>query len=116
MIDNPDKFLISTLQKIYNENNEFYEYSKKTDLTLDEYKEVSDGYKEVLDFLTDLLKKINSIDDLADQDEETIGFVFELLEDYTSNFILHSHDSPEFEADLNEIDKLDELLGMFFDE
>lgn len=114
MIENPDKFLISVLAKIKDEYTECLEVSKKNPLA--EYKEISQDYEECIKNLENILSTVHSIDDLAEQDEETIGFVFECLEDFTSNFIISPDGTKNFETDMHNYAKLEELLGMFFDD
>ena len=114
MIENPDNFLISVLAKIKDEYTECLEDSKKNPLA--EYKEISQDYEECIKNLENILSTVHSIDDLAEQDEETIGFVFECLEDFTSNFIISPDGTKNFETDMHNYAKLEELLGMFFDD
>lgn len=114
MIENPDKFLISVLAKIKDEYTECLKVSKKNPLA--EYKEISQDYEECIKNLENILSTVHSIDDLAEQDEETIGFVFECLEDFTSNFIISPDGTKNFETDMHNYAKLEELLGMFFDD
>ena len=114
MIENPDNFLISILAKIKDEYTSCLEVSKKNPLA--EYKEISQDYEECIKNLENILSTVHSIDDLAEQDEETIGFVFECLEDFTSNFIISPDGTKNFETDMHNYAKLEELLGMFFDD
>ncbi len=114
MTENPDEFLISTLQKIEQNQSEYYDYIKSQKIP--EYKEIAEEYLQNASDLKNLLQKINSIDDLAECDEEEIGLVFELLEDYATNFVIHQKGSSDFESDIHTLDMLEEILGMFYDE
>lgn len=114
MTNNPDKILIQTLKKFYQEEKECLEYVQNSDW--EEYKEICEDYKAELDDLERILKEVKSIDDLAEMDEDTIGFVFECLENYISCFVISPAGSPNFESDMNEYDNVEELLGLFYDD
>lgn len=108
-----DDFLVSTLQKILQEMKECADYVK--DLTTPEYEEIKEYYEDVIADLSKILKTVKSVEDLAEMDEDEIGYVFEYLEDYATNFII-SNVSEQKVKDQEEYNKLDELLYLFYDD
>lgn len=108
-----DDFFIETLNKILIETKDCADYVKNE--TSDEYKEIQEEYSYAIEDLTNLLKNIKTIDDLAEQDEDEITAVFEYLASYLDNYII-SQEPEQRQKDLEECAKLDELLNLFYDE
>ena len=107
-----DLFLIETLKKILENVKEYKDYVK--DLNTAEYKEIKDYYDDEIGLLSRLIKEIKGIEDLAEYDEETITAVYDLIADFADNFII-SADGLQREKDLDEYDKLEELMALFLD-
>lgn len=107
-----DIFFIETLKKALADMKECRDYVK--DLGTPEYKEICQDYKDDIDLLSSILKSVQTIDDLAEMDEESITAVYDFIATYADNFLIHP-DSPQKEADLAEYEKLEELLNLFMD-
>ncbi len=107
-----DKFLIESLKNILEIAKDDYDYIK--DEKSPEYIEIKEDFEEVIAGLESLLPVIKSVDDLACQDEDTITFVYELLDEYAGNFIISSEPNQQ-KKDLETYNKLEELLYLFLD-
>ena len=107
-----DIFFIESLQKILMDAKDCADYVKKE--SSKEYDEIKAGYKEQIETLERLLKTVHSIEDFADEDEETIDCVYGYIENYTDNFVI-SADEAQKKKDLAILDKLEELLNLFID-
>lgn len=107
-----DIFFIETLKKALADMKECRNYVK--DLGTPEYKDICQDYADDIDLLSSILKTVQTIDDLAEMDEESITAVYDFIATYADNFLIHP-DSPQKEADLAEYDKLEELLDLFMD-
>lgn len=108
-----DEFFIKTLYAILEDMKDCAEYIKNQNSP--EFKEIKDDYKKSIKSLSKLLKKIHSIDDLAETSDDTITEVFEYIEDYTANFVIAA-ENPQKQKDLEEYDKLEALLFLFVDD
>lgn len=108
-----DQLLVDTLKKILADTRECADYVK--DIHTEEYKEIQEDYKYVIDDVTDLLKNVKGLDDLADMDDDRIGDVFTYLESYADNFVV-SHEAENYKKDLAEYEKIESLLNLFYDE
>ncbi|MCR5253014.1 MAG: hypothetical protein K6C98_04775 [Treponema sp.] len=107
-----DIFFIETLKKALADMKECRDYVKN--LGTPEYKEICQDYADDIDLLSSILKTVQTIDDLAEMDEESITAVYDFIATYADNFLIHQ-DSPQKEADLAEYEKLEELLNLFMD-
>lgn len=83
--------------------------------TLSEYKDIETEFKNTISSLQFLIENTNSIDDLADQDDEIIDVFYECLFDYTSNFCVSESPSQK-EKDIEQYNKLEEILMLFMEE
>lgn len=83
--------------------------------TLTEYKDIKKDFENIISSLQFLIENTNSIDDLADQDDEIIDAFYESLFDYTSNFCVSESPSQK-EIDLEQYNKLEEILMLFMEE
>lgn len=108
-----DSFFIETLKKALTNMKDCLEYIK--DEPGEIYDEIRDGYECEIQELSEIVGSINSIGDLAEKDEETIGAVFDYLEGYYDNFVISS-DEKQQASDLKEYEKLSTLMDMFYDE
>jgi len=108
-----DKLLVDTLGKILADTKECADYVK--DIHTEEYKEIQEDYEYVIDDVTDLLKNVKGLDDLADMDDDRIGDVFTYLEAYADNFVV-SHEPENYKKDMAEYEKIESLLNLFYDE
>ncbi len=108
-----DVFFTSTLKKILNELQDCAEYIRN--LHGKEYDEIREDYAYTIEDLSDIIENIKSIADLSEMDEETIGAVFDYLEEYSDNFIISS-DEGQMKKDLDEYKKLEEILDLFYDD
>ncbi len=107
-----DIFFIETLKKALADMKECRDYVKK--LGTPEYKEICQDYADDIDLLSSILKTVQTIDDLAEMDEDSITAVYDFIATYADNFLIHP-DSPQKEADLAEYEKLEEPLNLFMD-
>lgn len=108
-----DQFLVETLKNILADTKECADYVK--DIHTEEYKEIQEDYEYVIEDVTDLLKKVKGLDDLADMDDDRIGEVFNYLESYADNFVV-SHDPKKYKQDMADYEKIECLLNLFYDE
>lgn len=108
-----DQILVETLKNILADTKECADYVK--DIHTEEYKEIQEDYEYVIDDVTDLLKKVKGLDDLADMDDDRIGEVFNYLESYADNFVV-SHDPKKYKQDMADYEKIECLLNLFYDE
>lgn len=111
-IDELDTFFIDTLKKILEITKDDADYVK--DFHSEEYKEIQEDYEYTINQLTELLKTVKTIDDLAMQDEETITDVYDYIATYADNFVI-SCDPAQKQKDLEQYDKLEEILDLFLD-
>lgn len=108
-----DSFFIDLLKTILSEQKEYSEYVK--DKKTPEYKEVQDDYAQSIKLLNKVIKLTQGIDDLALSDEETINDIYELIQLYADNFIIHE-EAEEKKKDLEEYSKVEEILDLFLDD
>lgn len=108
-----DSFFVETLKKSLADMKDCLEYIK--DEPGEIYDEIREGYECEIQELSEIVGSINSLGDLAEKDEETIGAVFDYLEGYYDNFVISS-DEKKQAADLKEYEKLSILMDMFYDE
>ena len=108
-----DSFFVETLKKSLADMKDWLEYKK--DEPGEIYDEIREGYECEIQELSEIVGSINSLGDLAEKDEETIGAVFDYLEGYYDNFVISS-DEKKQAADLKEYEKLSILMDMFYDE
>ena len=108
-----DDFFVLTLKNLLLDMKDCKNYVK--DIKTPEYKEILEDYDASINLLSDLLKSVKTIEDLAEQDEETISDVYDLIAGYADNFIISSKPEQK-EKDLLEYEKLEELLSLFLDE
>jgi len=108
-----DEFFIETLKNILSEYKECADYIK--DLNTPEYEEIKEDYSFVIDDITNLLKNVKTLDDLAEMDEDEIGYVYEYLDEYATNFVI-SNEIQQKLKDQKEYKQLDELLNLFLDD
>ncbi len=108
-----DELLIETLKKILADTKECADYVK--DIHTEEYKEIQEEYDYIINDVTDLLKNVKTIEDLAEMDDDRIGDVFTYLETYADNFII-SHEPEHYKKDMEEYEKIESLLNLFYDE
>ena len=108
-----DSFFIDLLKTILSEQKEYSEYVK--DKKTPEYKEIQDDYAQSIKLLNKVIKLTQGIDDLALSDEETINDVYELIQLYADNFIIHE-EAEKKKKDLEEYSKVEEILDLFLDD
>ena len=108
-----DSFFIDLLKTILSEQKEYAEYVKEKKTP--EYKEIQDDYAQSIKLLNKVIKSTQGIDDLALSDEETINDVYELIQLYADNFIIHE-ETEEKKKDLEEYSKVEEILDLFLDD
>ena len=107
-----DVFFIQTLKNILSDMKDCKAYVK--DLHSPEYDEINQDYDEVIQDVEGLIKELKTIDDLALLDEETITAVYDYIDSYAENFIIHTEEGQK-QKDLEEYSKLEELLNLFID-
>lgn len=108
-----DNFFIETLKNILEDVKDCY--SSVESENSEEYLEIKEDYEYIISDLENLLKNVKSIDDLALMDEEEIGNVYEYIEAYADNFVIRSEEDSR-KKDLEEHQKLEELLDLFLDD
>lgn len=108
-----DDFFIETLKKILLDMKDSFESVKNENS--EEYQEIKEDYEYVIEDLSNILKSVKTLDDLALLDEEEIGNVYEYIEAYTDNFVIRSEEDSR-KKDLEEHQKLEELLNLFLDD
>lgn len=108
-----DDFFIETLKKILLDMKDSFESVKNENS--EEYQEIKEDYEYVIEDLSNILKSVKTLDDLALLDEEEIGNVYEYIEAYTDNFVIRSEEDSR-KKDLEEFKKLEELLDLFLDD
>lgn len=108
-----DKFFIETLKNILKDVKDCYSSVKSENS--EEYLEIKEDYEYIISDLENLLKNVKSIDNLALLDEEEIGNVYEYIEAYSDNFVIRSEKELR-KKDLEEHQKLEELLDLFLDD
>ncbi len=108
-----DDFFIETLKKILLDMKDSFESVKNENS--EEYQEIKEDYEYVIEDLSNILKSVKTLDDLALLDEEEIGNVYEYIEAYTDNFVIRSEEDSR-KKDLEEHQKLEELLDLFLDD
>lgn len=108
-----DDFFIETLKKILLDMKDSFESVKNENS--EGYQEIKEDYEYVIEDLSNILKSVKTLDDLALLDEEEIGNVYEYIEAYTDNFVIRSEEDSR-KKDLEEHQKLEELLNLFLDD
>lgn len=108
-----DDFFIETLKKILIDMKDSFESVKNENS--EEYQEIKEDFEYVIEDLTNILKSVKTLDDLALLDEEEIGNVYDYLDSYAEIFEIRAE--PELrKKDLEEHQKLEELLDLFLDD
>ena len=116
-----DKFFIDCLKEFLQIKKEELSYllehaSDYSDTSKNSvFGELKEDLESVISSLTKILSEIKTIDDLSLSDEETIGGVFEYLEEYSDNFVI-SNDKIQRKKDYEKYHKIEELLFLFYDE
>lgn len=108
-----DLFFMDALKKFLKETEDCAEYIKG--IKGRDYDEIRAEYEYVIADLQDLLDNIRTLEDLAQMDEETIGAVFDYIQEYADNFVI-SNEAEQQKKDLEEYAKIEEILDLFFDE
>ncbi len=108
-----DEFLVKVLNDIQKDVLENYNVVK--DSSDEDDKEIAEDFKEVLDELKPLLPKIHNLGELAQMDEETIGFIYECLVNYESVFIVSYLTKEDFEQSEYEHNLLNSIIDLFED-
>lgn len=110
--DELDTFFVELLNRILDEVKDCSEYLGKPKTK--EQKEIKKDYDFVIKHISKLLKSVKSIDDLAEEDDDTIDSVYGYIEAYAENFVI-SADEPQKSRDLEEYKKIEEILDLFLD-
>lgn len=110
--DELDTFFVELLNRILDEVKDCLEYLGKPKTK--EQKEIKKDYDFVIKHISKLLKSVKSIDDLAEEDDDTIDSVYGYIEAYAENFVI-SADEPQKSRDLEEYKKIEEILDLFLD-
>ena len=108
-----DEFLVKVLAEIQKDVLENYNIVKNS--ADEDDKEIAEDFKEVLDELEPLLPKIHNLDELAQMDEETLGFIYECLVTYESVFIVSYLTKEDFEQSEYEHNLLTSIIDLFED-
>lgn len=111
--DELEPFFFETLKKILSELKSGLEYIK--DESGEEYDEIREDYVRSIKDLTEISESTSTFDALAEMDDEKIDTVFDCLEGYFDNFVISS-DPVRHEKDMEEYQKLEILMDMFFDD
>ena len=106
-----DKFFFDTLKKILIEKKENDTYLRKQ--TGDEWQDVIADNQDDIKLLGEILSSCKTIEDLAEKDEETVGLVFEFLEEYADSFVISEEDGIK-DKDMQEYTRLEEILDLFY--
>lgn len=107
-----DKYFIKTLNAALQLYKEGAEYEKQNPSRTN--KKISEDYEEHINFLETILKQIKTIDDLGDLGEDAITEAFEAIAAYAECFII-SADERQRKLDLQEYEKIEELIYLFCD-
>lgn len=108
-----DEFLVKVLGDIQKDILENYNIVKNS--TDEDDKEIAEDLKDTLDELENLIPKIHNLDELAEMDEETIGFVYECLVTYESVFVVSYLTKEDFEKTEYEHNLLNSIIDLFED-
>lgn len=111
--DELDTYFINLLKAILEDMKDCKAYLKEP--LSPEDKEIMEDYDYVINDLSQILKQIKSIDDLAELDEEAINNVYDYIESYATNFIISAYE-PQRQKDLEEYEKIEEILDLFLDD
>lgn len=107
-----DQYFIQTLKNALELFNESLDHEKKyTDDASDNNQEY---YGQIISSIETICKKVKTIDDLADMDEDIITDAFDAITAYAEAFVISS-DEEQRKKDLEEYEKLEELLYIFCD-
>lgn len=116
-----DKFFINCLKEFLQIKKDELNYLEKkssaySDTSKDSiFGELKEDLESVISSLTEILSKIQTIDDLSLSDDETINSVFEYLEEFADNFVI-SNDKNQRKKDYDKYHQIEELLFLFYDE
>lgn len=108
-----DTFLIETLKSVLCDLQDCAEYTKN--LHTPDYDDINEDYAYSISLIKEVLSRCNSIDDLAQEDDQTIDDIYEYLASYSDNLIIHAQE-PQKTQDLEQASKLEELLDLFLDD
>lgn len=117
-----DNYFVETLKNILSDVKDCAAYVKH--LTSDEYKDIKDDYAFIIEDLSWILENCKSIEELAElADEEEpeddcldlIDRVYEYILTYCDNYIISALE-PQKSKDMQEVEKLQELLDLFIDD
>lgn len=108
-----DELLVKILNNYLAEITESNAYIKSYNSKY--FAEVIEQNKVIIEELNSVLKVVKTVEDLALQDEEIIGGVFEYLEDFVGNFVI-SATSESRKKNMEELQNLNDLLNLFYDD
>jgi len=108
-----DAYFVKTLKAILETYKEYNSCLKEP--LSDDDKEMKEDYEYVIDDLSQIIKQVKSIDDLAEMDEDAITAVYNYIDEYATNFVIAA-ESVQREKDMAEYGKLVELLDLFLDD
>lgn len=106
-----DKDMFTTLNKVLKNLKDYYISVK--DYKEEEWKDIAEDFQEAASTLEDILKETNSIDELSQYDEDTIGFVFECLEEYADAFEIDHTSEENLKRTEAEYEMIQSLLDLF---
>lgn len=113
MTDNElDQYFIQTLKSaltLFKENSE-HEKKYNDDASNDN----QEYYQQMISSIETICKSVKTIDDLEEFDEDIITDVFDAITAYAEAFII-SADEVQRKKDMQEYEKLEELLYIFCD-
>ena len=110
--DELDQYFVDTIKAVLNLFKESADYERKYN---DEAAQDSiEYYYKMISSLEDVCKNVRTIDDLGDFSEDIITDIFDAITAYAEAFII-SAEPQQREKDLQEYEKLEELLYVFCD-
>lgn len=110
--DELDQYFVDTIKAVLNLFKEGADYERKYN---DEAAQDNiEYYYKMISSLEDVCKNVRTIDDLGDFSEDIITDIFDAITAYAEAFII-SADPQQREKDLQEYEKLEELLYVFCD-
>lgn len=108
-----DTYFVKTLKTILKTYKEYNSYLKEP--LMEDDKEMKEDYEYVIDDLSQIIKQVKSIDDLAEMDEDAITAVYNYIDEYANNYIISAYE-PQKTKDLEEYSKIEEILSLFLDD
>ena len=110
--DELDQYFVDTIKAVLNLFKESADYERKYN---DEAAQDNiEYYYKMISSLEDVCKNVRTIDDLGDFSEDIITDIFDAITAYAEAFII-SAEPQQREKDLQEYEKLEELLYVFCD-